>query len=150
MKKTYFFLGILCCYFINCSQPSIDDKRKTTMMEIVNAIIKDDTSKVFRLVDTSGIFRTNGRDEFMYNINSLNIAFSKEQIQVNKNAFLLVDFHNGSESYKVTFSLTRSYFDKIDMEFSFYPGVFNFAYNFNAYFGKDKVEPLEAAASGAR
>ena len=147
MKKKYFFLVILSCYFISC-KPSIDDKRKATMTEIVNAIIKNDTLKVFRLVDTSIIFNTTGKDGFMYNINSLNIAFSKEQIKVNKNDFLPVDFHNGSESYKVTFPLKKSYFDKIDMEFSFDHGVFNFAYSFDASFKRNKVEPLDAAPSG--
>lgn len=148
MNKAHFFLTIFCCYLISCSQPSITDKRKDTMMEIVNAIIKNDTTKLFTLVDTSIIFNTTGKDEFMYNVNSLNIIFLKENMKLDKNDFMPVNLNNGADAYEVIIPLMNSSFDKIDMEFSFYHGVSNFVYSFDAYFKRNKAEPLQAAPSG--
>jgi hypothetical protein len=151
MKKANLFLPILWCYFISCSQPSIDDNRRTTMTEIVNSIIKNDTTKIFALVDTSNCFDINSKESFLFNIQSLSAVFSKEPIQISKNDFLPIvssGYNGGDTTYKITFLLKKSDFDKIDMDFRFNHGVFNVVYYFNAYFIKNKGEPLDAAPSG--
>lgn len=150
MKKTYFLLSILLCYFISCSQSTINDKRVATMTQLINAIIKGDTVQVFGLVDTSFCYEINSKESFMYNINSLHTALSKEKINFNESDFLPIDTssHDITNSYKIIFRLKNSDFDKIDMEFTFNHGVYNLVYYFNAFFRSDKDQPLDAAPSG--
>ena len=150
MKKSFFLLPIICCHFLGCSQQSLDDKRKATMTEIVNAIINNDTAKIFSLVDTSFCFKINSKDGFMHNIHSLNAMLSKEQIRIVPNDFSLRDTIKSitNVTYKASFRLKKSYFDYIDMELNFHDGVSDLVYYFNAYFRKNNIEPLDNAPSG--
>ncbi len=150
IQKLLFFTANLILLFLGCSQPSINDKRKTTMVEIVNAIINNDTTKVFRLVDTSFCFEINSKDAFMANIHSLNATLSKEQIHIIPNDFLLRDTIKSitNVTYKAVFSLKKSYFDYVDIVLNFHEGVSDFVYYFNAYFRKNRVELLDNAPSG--
>ena len=147
MKKKYFFLLTLCCYFISC-KPSIDDKRKATMIEIVNAILKNDTTKVFELVDTSFCYDIFGKEGFLFKISSLNTILSKEQIHIRRKDFSIVKLNDWDEIYIITFPLRKSDYDNATIEFSFYTGAFSSAYCLDASFKKNKIQPLDAVPSG--
>ena len=154
MKKEYFFLVILSCYFISC-KPSIDDKRKATMTEIVNAIIRNDTNKVFKLIDTSYCFNIVGEDGFMYKIHSLNDALSKQQTIRNQD-FIRTKMNDWDATYEITFPLKSSDFGQTTIEFEFSTGVFSTAYyldasfkrNLDASFKRNKPELIDATPSG--
>lgn len=148
MKKTYFLLLTLFCYFISCSQSSIENKRQATINEIINAIAQNDTFKIFKLVDTSFCFDLNGKEGFMHNIHSLNAAFTKEQLEISKTNFLK-EAKNGDETYKITFPLKHSTYDSVQMEFSFKPNAYGQAFYFNTFFKRNTISPLEAAPSGS-
>ena len=146
MKKNFFFLIILSFYFISCKQ-SIDDKRKATMTEIVNAIIKNDTMKVFQLVDTSFCFNIVGEEGFMYKIYSLNDGLSKEQT-IRDGDFRRTKINDWDASYEITFPLKSSDFGNVTIEFEFYTAVFSKAYYLDASFKRNKPGLIDAAPSG--
>ena len=110
MKKIYLLLSVCFCYLISCNRNSITSKRKATMMAIVNAIEENDTSQLFKLVDTSIIFNTIGKDGFKYNVNSLKTIFDKEKISVNKDDFLPVNLHSGADAFQVNIPLNEELF----------------------------------------
>jgi len=119
------------------------------MNEIMNAIIQNDTNKVFKLVDTSYCFDIRSKEGFMFTLQSLNQVLSKEKRQIidNKN-YLPIKKNDWNEMYKTVFSLNNSDFDSVAVEFSFYTGMFSSVYYFDATFIKNKNQPLDAAPSG--
>ena len=118
------------------------------MTEIVNAIIKNDTTKVFGLIDTSYCYDIVSKEGFLYKINSLNKMLSKERVHIRKSDFSVVKLNDWGENYEITFLLKNSGFDKITMEFEFYPGTFSSAYYMDASFKKNRIQPLDVAPSG--
>ncbi|HUZ61575.1 MAG TPA: hypothetical protein VMU83_22550 [Hanamia sp.] len=150
MKKVYYFLPILFCYLMSCGQKSIDTKRENTMMKVVNAIIKNDTSEVFRVVDTSFCFQINSKEGFMGYLQTLREALLREGIHTCPRKFISIDpsGNHANGKYKITFLLKKSNYDKIDVEFQFNYGVSNFVNYFNVNYINSRPGLIDAAPNG--
>jgi len=117
------------------------------MTEIVNAIIKNDTTKVFGLVDTSFCFDIYSKEGFMYKIQSLNDLLSKEQT-IKDQDFRRTKMNDWDATYEITFPLKSGDFGQTTIEFGFYTGVFSTAYYLDASFKRNNPGLIDAAPSG--
>jgi hypothetical protein len=150
MKKAYYFAPVLFCYLMSCGQSSIEKNREATMMKVVNAIINNDTSEVFRLVDTSFCFQINSKEGFMGYIQTLRNALLKEGIHSSPNKFIPINTagKNANEKYKITFLLTKSNYDKIDVEFQFNYQVSDLVNYFNVNYISSSPGLIDPAPNG--
>jgi len=142
IRKNLFIILILCCLSA-CSQTPLEEKRKETMTAIINAIIKNDTLKIYNLVDTVLCFKIQGGDGFRRSIRILHNQISTNTIQPNNMVFVAKAGISNTTDYTVRFNLKKSKYDYIDLIFSFNPTFYKQVYYLETVIKKpDDNKPL--------
>ncbi len=122
-------------YFTSCSQNSIEQKRKETMMEIVNAIKKNDLVQIYNLIDTN--FFKEGLD---YDIKFLNKRLGNAKTPIEESQFKLFDDKGlkNDANYRIRIYIKDNQFDFVDLIFNFNQDEYKKVYSFNK-----EVHPLK-------
>jgi hypothetical protein len=129
---------LLCIGFslVGCSQPSLDKKRRATMLKVINAIKVNDTIATGRLIDTAYCFKINSKENYYNSINKLFKKFLKNQIltTVDENNFVLSEERSFGKTYKLILYTAADKKKYYEILMEFIGGTFNKVYYFNSYF----------------
>lgn len=130
---------MFCIVFsvVGCShQPSLDKKRRATMLKVINAIKVNDTIATGRLIDTANCFEIGSKENYYNSISKLFKKFSKNQIftSVNENVFVLSEERSFGTTYKLILYTAADKKKYYEIMMRFIGDTFDKVYYFNSYF----------------
>ncbi len=139
-----FLISFISFWFSGCSQPTLEEKRKLTILNVVDLIKKNDTTALFKIIDTAHVYKAFGKENYFNSINKIHKKFSSNQIldNINSENIKVLDEIAGT-SYEILLytSENKSKFYRIIMRFlgNEYITVYSFQSNYN-----NNSEMLEA------
>ena len=129
MRIYTFLLISLMSSCLSFSQSTLEERQKKTVVEVIDAIIKNDSTKFYSIVDTSHIIR----DQIVYDFKFLNQRFQhlKSQIKIDSIKHFVEPNSIWKWNYKTRVYLLNSKWDYIDLTFMFNPGALNKIFSFS-------------------
>ena len=149
-NKTVVIL-LLCISFsvVSCGQPSLDKKRRVTMLKVINAIKVNDTITTAQLIDTAYCFKINSKENYYNSINKLFRKFSKGQVlnPIAENSFVLFEERSFGTTYKLILYTTGDKKKYYELMMEFTGNTFDKVYYFTSIFHNENPEILVAPPS---
>ena len=136
MKKSisihYFFLILLISFqVVGCSRDSIENRRKETMIMIIDALQKCDSVKLYNLIDTAFTFSFEGKKQFLKLKDRMCSDLNNSKIK--KENFTLTHKIPSVISYEIPLPIQSDKFDSVVLIFKFNKNVYDLAYRLEMF-----------------
>ena len=148
LHSIFFFL-LISFWVTGCAQPSLEEKRKLTMIKVIDKIKTNDSLALFKIIDTSFTFQVIGKERFYLSVKLIHKSFANNQVlNTIRPSDIKVLNQSFGNSYEILLFTTedRSKFHKITMIFmdNEFDKVISFKSQYinNSYQLEDLPKPL--------
>ena len=136
INKLIVVLAFISFALSACSQNSLLDRRKATMLLITDCIRQNDTLQLWKLIDTSF-----DKERLNFDIAFLHRQFVKHNPSICKDDFKILPIDK--EYYNIKIEIQKNNIDYVDLKFHFSPFVADRVVTVNKYVTTIYDEPLK-------
>lgn len=125
-------------FFSSCSQNSVETRQKETMLKIIDGIRNNDTTVLYKLVNTKLY-----KEQFDYDVKFLNKEIPNAKSPIRKNDFEIIDgLLQDDMNYRVRVYIENPRIDYVDLIFRFNKDVPDYVHSFEKIIHEIKEDSI--------